>query len=52
MVSMATTATESRVALSVQRRKELAAIKEAQGYPNYDTTLKELIENFDPDEGE
>lgn len=49
---MATTATESRVALSVQRRRELAAIRDARGHPHYDATLKELIENFNPSEGE
>ena len=45
-------ATESRIPLSVERRRELATIKAKCGHPNYDTTLGELIENFDPDEGE
>lgn len=45
-------ATESRIPLSVERRQELAVVKAKQGHPNYDATLGELLENFDPDEGE
>lgn len=45
-------ATESRIPLSVERRKELAVVKAKRGHPNYDVTLGELIEHFDPDGAE
>ena len=43
-----TDATESRIPLSIERRKQLTALK--RGAENYDSLLEKMIEQYNPDE--
>jgi hypothetical protein len=43
-------ASESRIPISIERRKEIAALK--RGGENYDSLLAKMADQYDPDETE